>query len=426
MIIDGLRSERRNDRARVAATVRWENSDRPTQEIYFETDAAFAKDLTCNPDAFVVGCVIPAFHYGEKRILIDAEICPELRDGLTTVITVMRHWYHDPHKQLLQIEAKTRKTLLNPFKTDRTGVFLSGGLDSFAALRANRVNFPAGHPGSFKDALVVYGFHWQEPDTFKQVLDSLAVVAKEVGIIPIGISTNLLTAIQGWELWADMLISGGFAAVGHCFANRLTTVALASAGFCFPKRLNPHGSHPLIDPTYSSSDLRIHQEGSGLSRLEKIRLIADWDFALKNLRVCNNTEKIHSAALNCGNCEKCIRTMLGFEALGMLDKVPVFPAPTVSVDQIRPLHLNHISVRYYHELMVPLAKQGRKDLVSVITEKINEFERSERLMRWKSQLKQFDRLYLDSRLLRLNRRLLGRRDVTSQETRCEVNLRVRG
>jgi hypothetical protein len=411
MRIENLRTERTHDKARVVATVIWEDTNQPTTDIYFETDAEFADSLTCNPHAFLVASLIPALHHGEQRITIEGEVCPELRDGLLAVMTLMRHWYYEPDKQLVRIESKTRTKVLTPGKSERTGVFISGGLDSFAALRSNRLNFPPEHSGSFKDGIVVYGFHMQEPADFRQVLDSLSEVAQEVGITPIPIYTNLVTLGNGWNLWENELFGAAFAAVAHSLARRFTTVALASAGFCFPKRLDPHGSHPLIDPNYSSSDLRICHDGIALSRLDKARFIADWDFALKRLRVCNKTMSVRSEALNCGKCEKCIRTMLGLLALGVLHKVQVFPTHDVSADLVRSVRLNHVSVRSYHELLAPLTEKGHKDLVSAIKAKINQYERSERLGHWKTQLKGLDRKYLNSRLVHLKRTMFPKRDM---------------
>ena len=67
MKIEDLRSEKNNGWSRVAATVSWEGSDWPKQEVYFEPSEAFEDGLKCNPDAFLVACAIPAMHYGEKK-----------------------------------------------------------------------------------------------------------------------------------------------------------------------------------------------------------------------------------------------------------------------------------------------------------------------------------------------------------------------
>lgn len=69
MKIENLRLENHNDLARAAATVVWEDCDRPTQEIYFQTTKEFAQDLSCNPHAFLVSCIMPAMHHGEKDFL---------------------------------------------------------------------------------------------------------------------------------------------------------------------------------------------------------------------------------------------------------------------------------------------------------------------------------------------------------------------
>ncbi|WNN89366.1 hypothetical protein [Gloeocapsopsis dulcis] len=103
MRIENLRSDKNGNLARVTATVIWEDCDRPTQEIYFETTEAFAQGLSCNPHTFVSACIMPAMHHGESRISIRcAEICPELRNGLITAMSWIRQWYGSERK-LVQI-----------------------------------------------------------------------------------------------------------------------------------------------------------------------------------------------------------------------------------------------------------------------------------------------------------------------------------
>ena len=81
MKIEDLRSEKKENWARMTATVMWEDCDRPTHEVYFETVEPFVDGLKCKPHAFLVGCIVPALHYGEERIFIDAEICPPVARG---------------------------------------------------------------------------------------------------------------------------------------------------------------------------------------------------------------------------------------------------------------------------------------------------------------------------------------------------------
>ena len=75
------------------------------------------------------------------------------------------------------------------------------------------------------------------------------------------------------------------------------------------------GSYEMLSlPLFSTHALRIYSEGEGMSRMEKLRDVVKYVPSYKYLNVCLREEH------NCGKCEKCIRTLLGIDALGELDK----------------------------------------------------------------------------------------------------------
>jgi hypothetical protein len=124
MKIINLKTDTKDNLARVSATLIWEDRDRPSEEIYVATTPEFAQDLSCNPNTFLLAATIIAFYYGEKRIFIDAEICPELRDGLITSMHWMRSWYK-MERDIISIEAKTNLQPTNRGKVNRAGMFFS-------------------------------------------------------------------------------------------------------------------------------------------------------------------------------------------------------------------------------------------------------------------------------------------------------------
>jgi hypothetical protein len=97
-------------------------------------------------------------------------------------------------------------------------------------------------------------------------------------------------------------------------------------------------------------------------------MVAEWDVAFQNFRVClaNIPEK-----LNCGRCEKCVRTMLELEALGLLDKTQAF-----TENEVDPAWLDAFSITirvrdpFYRELVGPLRTRGREDLAEKIERKL--------------------------------------------------------
>ncbi len=390
----------------MSATVIWEDRDRPHQDIYFETTAEFASDLSCNPHAFLLACIIPALHYGEKRLALDAPICPELREGLVTAMSLIRHWY-GYNRPLVKIEAPLQSHPPTRSTPPRTAFFYTGGIDSLANLRVNRLNFPLSHPLSIKDGLLVYGLQDTTRENFEKIVNSLTALAQEAQIQLIPVYTNIsshirdLEYIEGkynydWRFWIFEFIGSALAAVAHAFSSRLTTVSISSSDDI--PQLAPLGSHPLLDPNYSSYDLQIRHDGISLSRLAKTKIVADWDLALAHLRVCD-WQKLPPGLFNCGQCEKCLRTMTALVALGALEKTRVFPQTDVSQDLLLAgVNIDGLDVEASYLELIPLLNQkGRQDLVRAIQHLSTRYREKD----WKGWLKRFDRTIFKGNLRHL-------------------------
>ena len=157
----------------------------------------------------------------------------------------------------------------------------------------------------------------------------------------------------------------------------------------------------MIEPNFSSSDLRISHMGIRYSRLDKVRLISGWKVALDNLRVCTANAP---GLLNCGRCEKCLRTMLELLACDALSKAAAFPVKDVHPEMLRGIKLSEsYQDRWYEELVSPLRERNRYELVEVIQEKRREFQKRlawEEERDWKGLVKRFDRKWLRGTLHR--------------------------
>ena len=413
MKIDNLRSEKIGNRARAVATVIWEDCDRPPQETYFETTEKYAEGLSCNPHAFLVGSILPAMHHGEKRIFIDAEICPELRDGLMTSMSWIRHWRYGPESELVRIEAKTRSYLPTARAAARAGVFFSGGIDGLAQIRLNRLSYPREHPGSFKDALIMFGPYWESndrPETFEQAMSDLSDFARDAAIELIPVYTNIRDLDKDTMRFIYEYHGAILASVAHAFSRRLSAVTISSTddipSLALLKRKDFRilGSHPLLDPNYSSSDLLIKHGSVTLSRFDKTKLLADWGVAINSIKVCQP----NWPGPNCGICEKCVRTELALLALDLLDKTKAFPLDDLTEKQVEAITLgsdaeqNWTAHHEYLELIEPLRAKGRNDLVRAINNVFKRYPLHPELD-WKMKVKRFDNRYLNGSLLRVKR-----------------------
>lgn len=431
MKIHSLSKNINGDLVRVSATITWEDCDRPEKEIYIETDARFAKDISCNPHTFLLIGIMPAMRHGERRVLIDGKVCPELRNGLITAMQQLRVWYGEERHGDVKIEAKKGFEPPPLRWPKQTASFMSGGVDSLATLRANRIDFPLDHPNSIKDCFFVHGLDVggyeildNNLENSKQAVASLSEFAKNTKISLIPVYTNIRHIDDNDYFFFADFYGAVLASIAHSFSGRITTAMIAAGSSILD--LGPIGSHPLLDPNYSSADVSIRHDGIRFSRLEKVGLISGWDDAIHTLRACFDAFR-PGDALNCGKCEKCIRTMTELLVYDKLNKCSTYPLNDITPDLLETImaappkdFLSHsrkkilqkaylmlgvANVYYWRELVNPLRKINRHDLAEVVETKLKKYEKYKARVEGKDLkglIKRFDRKYLGSILSRLN------------------------
>jgi hypothetical protein len=101
------------------------------------------------------------------------------------------------------------------------------------------------------------------------------------------------------------------------------------------------GSHLLLDHFISTESMETIHDSSDLMRPEKTEVVSNWDATYSTLRVCFRRTRFRQdtgTIVNCGICEKCVRTMKTLEIFGRLDRYATF-------DRV-PSHFN-VWTRYY-------------------------------------------------------------------------------
>jgi len=400
MKIEDMHFEDCGDLRTARATVVWEDCDRPAQEIYFGVPLEFGEFLSCNAHAFILGSFLPAAYAGERRIAMNQAICPLLEEGLITALGQFCQW-DGPPARMPRIEAEGPSIPVLPDKGRGAGCFLSGGIDSLSMLRANRLMYPESHPNYIEHCIVVYGFDmgsgeaWTSHiEALSRTVDSLSEVCRDAKAQLIPVYTNVRNLNDDLGFWMFQFHGAALAAVGHALAPILRSASIA--GTFDTKHLTPGGSHPLIDPNYTSADLRIEHVGVRHSRFAKTQMVAEWETGLNNIRVCTqiySALKASSHAMNCGKCEKCIRTMTALAAIGKLSDCPAFPVNDVSKKVLGGVAIQRPYQRAcYEELIEPLQAQGRDDLAQTIKKLILKY-------RMKKMLKDIDKILCKGKLL---------------------------
>jgi hypothetical protein len=195
------------------------------------------------------------------------------------------------------------------------GAFFSAGVDSFYTLLK--------HIDEIDTLVFIHGFDLplDAQGARQNVSRAVHAVAAELGKSLIEVETNLrlLTDVYG-----DWMVTHGtaLASVALCLSPRLRQIYVPASDAY--DALFPRGSHPLLDPLWSTETIEVVHDGCELTRIEKVARIAGSETVRRWLRVC--WEYQHEE-YNCGVCSKCLRTMVELRATGALDKFRTFTRP---------------------------------------------------------------------------------------------------
>jgi hypothetical protein len=416
MRIENFQRTRSSDAVRISADVVWEDSLREPFPLFYETDAQFANDVSDDANAFLLSAAISASRDGERRILLEQSVSPRLVEGVTIALSILRRWYGG-RRTLPRIES--RAGFREATRTvDRAALCLTGGVDSMHMLWWNRAHYATTHPRAFREA--IYVVHLSFPDgealprardVARRQLRALSGICEDTGLELRAVRTNVRLIEPTLRFTQAEGLGSLLAAAAHVQSGGLSSLSIASSSY-EASDLRPWGTHPHLDPNFSSEGVAILHEDGGLPRSEKVRRIARWDPALKHLFVCFEGPLPDSRA-NCGRCEKCLRTMIALLAVSSLEQTKAFGDSAVTPEAIRQVDLSY-DPNEFSFLWKPLERSmeeiGRRDLAAAIRRRLAE---SRRYLRWRAErdwkgvLRRLDRRLLRGTVTKVSRRIRG-------------------
>lgn len=278
-----------------------------SRSIFFRSRNA---KLTPSPEAWFCLALLPAMRQGAD-LQIDGPMSPQLIRSSDLLMDIFCSWRPDFRRASLSgwSHAQAKAT------SDKgVGTFFTGGMDSFYTLLKHR--------DEITHVIFVHGVDVGLRDLRlrQQVSDMLKRVGQEFGVDVIEIESNIRGFLEHYEIDWELGHGAAFACIGHLLAPNFNQIYIPSS-YSYAD-LFPWGSHPLTDPLWGSESLEFIHDGNEATRAKKAVLLAKSDIALQSLRVCfHNLD----SAYNCGQCEKCIRTMINLQAAGALSRCTTFP-----------------------------------------------------------------------------------------------------
>ena len=305
MVVKQLHLSKSGDRQRLSALV-------DDTEIWFELSSEIP--LVPRVEAFLAPAMFEAM-VRNAPVIVEDEIgvSARLLEALPTVQSIFRCWNPDLHNITIEANHSTPATLING-----AVVCFSGGVDSSYTYICNH--------DAVSHLLVIQGFDEQEsPSSWADNVAARARFADQQGKTLIAVSSNIREVVEQRDIYWGLVIGGILCGLG---------VTLAPRTFLVPSSwtyqdLHAYGSHPLIDPLWSTEATQVIHHGADARRSEKIERISQSQPLLDQLQVCWK-----SCSTNCGNCPKCVRTSV---VLHLLEKQSQNLPAFASMHQLRML-----------------------------------------------------------------------------------------
>jgi bacterioferritin-associated ferredoxin len=232
-------------------------------------------------------------------------VSARLLGALPTIQQILSAWDSDNHVVPVNATGEVPE-----YDRERdTASFFTGGVDSFFTAVRNIDSI---------DAFVyVHGFDVPLEDlaTRRRASETLRAACTELGRPLLEVEATIRHVSSDYLPWTEYQ-GAALASVGLLLGRRFRRILIAASHSY--RDLFPWGSHPLVDPLWSTEAVEVVHEGA-VDRVEKTAEISRSEVAMRYLRVCT------PSASNCGRCEKCLRTMVGLQLVGGLERCETLP-----------------------------------------------------------------------------------------------------
>lgn len=318
-----------------------ENTQHARTTLWYRVPVEHKTAITPSSDPFVVGALFLAMRQATD-LVVHGQVSPSLLRNLEEFQAAWVSWKPERYTKI-NILADTEQES-SPAPANEAVVAFSGGVDScFTAWRHSQ-GLCGRQQRNLHAGVMVHGFDipLNQTDVFNRAKLKAQKMLASLGVQLLPIATNFRDLGDNWE---DCHAAG--AASCLMLLQQKYSVGLYGSTEPYKKLLIPWGSNPITDPMLASDSFQFIHDGAAYTRTQKIQVISDWPEANKYLRVCWQGQDKDK---NCGQCEKCVRTILNFRVIGL--SAPECFENDVSDAQISEItHLNLTQIGEFEQII---------------------------------------------------------------------------
>ena len=303
-----------NNKARLQADF---NIDGQRNNIWYEVDLVY-KEYLCfeRSDAFVISLLLLAMQKGQD-IKCEQVVSEQLYFNLTKYLIPFLLKINPDLKEINLI-CELDNSILNSKREVGTGI--SGGVDSLSTIlyhgsETRSKSYIITHLTLFNSGY--YGNREDNTERFKEYAIQSEKFSNEFKYPLLLVDSNISNVTKYNFLASHTYLSCSVVLAMQKFFN-VYYYASGYAIYYFEANFEDSAYYDffLLD-CISTENVKFISANSTMSRVEKTKLILENENYLKHLYVCFGGKP----PINCGKCEKCVRTLLAIDSMGMLEKV---------------------------------------------------------------------------------------------------------
>ena len=308
--------------------------------------------LEARAEAFVGPALFEAMVRNVPLVIDDpAPLSRALHTRLNDIQRVFATW----NGELAVVPIEARR-LDEPPGTDEVLACFSGGIDSAYTYGTHR--------DRVTQLLLIEGFaagRGGERDWEGNVA-ARARFAGEEGRQLIAVGSN----VRGWLAKRELSLLLTHGAILCSIAATLRPSRFLVPASYTADELAPWGSHPLVDPLWSTPATEVIHHGFTEARVEKTRALCADQRPLDQLQVC-----WFAGSMNCGECGKCMRTALTLHLLGVRSANLKPYTHRSQLALLKPTDLAH--VHFLIEIAQLATGVGRHDIADTLRAYVRRF-----------------------------------------------------
>jgi hypothetical protein len=318
MQVLNIRRSRQAGVCEIGAEITFDTAREGPFHVWFRMPNEFVSEETVlQGDPFVAAMLPVAMACGEP-LRVHGKVSESLFRSTPEIQDLYSRW--EPLMSKIDVTADSVVADKAASASSEVGLFFSLGVDSFYSLLHN--DEPA--QKSITHLFLVRGFDIpldaQYDRAFEATVAAAQTVANHYSKTLVAMATNLRQVADRFVPWDRIYHGAAMASVALATCGAVRRMYIASSRDS--EHLRPWGSHPHLDPLWSTRITRFIHDEYEICRLEKVRYISRSKVALDSLRVCYQNRH---GFYNCGRCNKCLLTMVSLQIVGALSRCSTLP-----------------------------------------------------------------------------------------------------